>query len=115
MDPYLGPGALVPSLSADQCAAALAQSGMNPPPPAQHVQPKALPVASLPMRPARTLAQAAVTHTRGTKFASFFCRQAKTPTGQVGTGTRLGAGLASWFVVLVTFGQMLRRGPSMLR
>jgi len=70
MDPYLRPGAFVPSLSADQCAAALAQTAVNPPPPAQHVQPKALPVASLLMRPARTLAQATVTHTRGTKFAS---------------------------------------------
>ena len=70
MDPYLGPGAFVPSLSADQCAAALAQSAVNPPPPAQHVQPEALPVASLLMKPARTLAQAMVTHAGRTKFAS---------------------------------------------
>ena len=70
MDPYLGPGALVPSLSADQCAPALAQTAVNPPPPAQHVQPKALPVASLLTRPASTLTKAAVTHTGGTKFAS---------------------------------------------
>ena len=70
MDPYLGPGALVPSLSADQCAPALAQTGMNPPPPAQHVQPKALPVASMLVKPASTLTKAAVTHTGGTKFAS---------------------------------------------
>ena len=70
MDPYLGPSAFVPSLSADQCAAALAQTAVNPPPPAQHVQPKALPVASLLMKPARTLLPSTVTHTRGTKFAS---------------------------------------------
>ena len=70
MDPYLGPGALVPSLSADQCAPALAQTGMNPPPPAQHVQPKALPVASLLVKPASTLAQATVTHAGRTKLAS---------------------------------------------
>ena len=70
MDPYLGPGALVPSLSADQCAPALAQSAVNPPPPAQHLQPKALPVASLPMRPARTLLPSMVAHAGRTKLAS---------------------------------------------
>ncbi len=43
---------------------------MNPPPPAQHLQPKALPVASLPTRPARTLLPSTVTHTGGTKLAS---------------------------------------------
>ena len=37
------------------------------------------------------------------------------PTGQVGIGTRLGPGRAGWSVVLVTCGERLRRGPSMLR
>ena len=33
MDPYLRPGVLVPSLSADQCVAGLAQAAVNPPAP----------------------------------------------------------------------------------
>ena len=70
MDPYLAPGALVPSFPADQGRTALAQSAVNPPPPAQHLLPEALPVASLLVKPARTLAQAAVTLAERTKFAS---------------------------------------------
>ena len=73
MDPYLGPGAFVPSLSADQCAAALAQSAVNPPPPAQHVQPEALPVASLLMRPARTLMSSSA-------VCRFLCGSLRPPT-----------------------------------
>jgi hypothetical protein len=53
-----------------QCPAALAQSAVTPPPPAQHVQPKALPVASLPTRPARTLLPSTVAHAGRTKLAS---------------------------------------------
>jgi hypothetical protein len=53
-----------------QCPAALAQSAVTPPPPAQHVQPKALPVASLLVKPASTLLPSTVTHAGGTKLAS---------------------------------------------